>query len=200
MMGEPAPLRRYTIEEYLKLEENSIEKMEYHNGEIFAMAGGTIEHGLLSSNIGTALGNALRKKNKPCLTYSSDAKIAVHNHKFLYPDASVVCGKVASFPNMPQGINNPTLIVEVLSDSTANYDRGAKFQSYQNIESFQEYILISQDRVLVEVFFKPKNVAFWYYQAYKTVEEVIDLKSIDVEISLADIYFGLELKDNIEEN
>jgi Uma2 family endonuclease len=197
-MGEPASIQRYSIEEYLKLEENSIERMEYHDGEIFAMACGTIEHSLISNNIGTVLGIALRNKNKPCLTYSSDAKIAVNNHKFLYPDASVVCGNVETFPNMPQGISNPTLIVEVLSDSTGSYDRGAKFQAYQNIKTFQEYILISQDRVLVEVFFKPKNAAFWYYQAYKTLEEVIELKSIEVEVSLADIYFGLDLKSGLE--
>jgi Uma2 family endonuclease len=99
---------------------------------------------------------------------------------------------------MPRGISNPVLIVEVLSDPAAYYNRGAKFQAYQNIESFQEYILKSQDRVLVEVFFKPKNAAFWYYQAYKTLEEVIELKSIELEVSLADIYYGLELKSGLE--
>lgn len=193
-MGEAAPKKLYSIEEYLEIEKNSLEKMEYHDGEIFAMAGGTIEHSLISSNIGTTLSNALRKKGKSCLTYNSDAKIAVNNHKFLYPDASVVCGKVETFPNMPQGIKNPVLIVEVLSDSTTNYDRGAKFQAYQTIESFQEYVLISQDSVLVEVFFKPQNAAFWYYQTYKNMAEVIELKSIDAEISLADIYYGLEFQ------
>lgn len=192
-MGEAAPKHLYSIEEYLEIEEKSLEKMEYHDGEIFAMAGGSIEHGLLTNNVGTALSNALRKKGKPCRTYSSDVKIAISERKFLYPDASVVCGKVETFPNMPQGIKNPLLLVEVLSDSTENYDRGSKFQAYQQLDSLQEYLLISQDKVLVEVFFKPKNTAFWYYQAYKNLNEIIELKSIEVEISLQDIYLDWKI-------
>lgn len=193
-MVKAAPKHLYSIEEYLEIEEKSLEKMEYHDGEIFAMAGGSPNHSLLGNNIGIALGIALRKKGKPCRTYNSDLKIAISERKFLYPDASVVCGKVETFPNMPQGIKNPLLLVEVLSDSTENYDRGSKFQAYQQLDSLQEYLLISQDKVLVEVFFKPKNTAFWYYQAYKNLNEIIELKSIDAEISLADIYYGLEFQ------
>jgi Uma2 family endonuclease len=192
-MGEAAPKHLYSIEEYLEIEEKSLEKMEYHDGEIFAMAGGSPNHSLLGNNIGIALGIALRKKGKPCRTYNSDLKIAISERKFLYPDASVVCGKVETFPNMPQGIKNPLLLVEVLSDSTENYDRGSKFQAYQQLDSLQEYLLISQDKVLVEVFFKPKNTAFWYYQAYKNLNEIIELKSIEVEISLEDIYLDWEI-------
>ena len=192
-MVKAAPKHLYSIEEYLEIEEKSLEKMEYHDGEIFAMAGGSPNHSLLGNNIGIALGIALRKKGKPCRTYNSDLKIAISERKFLYPDASVVCGKVETFPNMPQGIKNPLLLVEVLSDSTENYDRGSKFQAYQQLDSLQEYLLISQDKVLVEVFFKPKNTAFWYYQAYKNLNEIIELKSIEVEISLEDIYLDWEI-------
>lgn len=194
-MAEAAPKHHYSIEEYLEMEEKSVEKHEYHEGEIFAMAGGTLEHSLLCNNIGAILREVIREKGKPCRTFNSDLKIAVSERKFLYPDASVMCGKAEMYPNMPHGIKNPVLIVEVLSDSTALYDREDKFQWYQTIKTFQEYVLISQDKVLVEVFFKPQNAVFWYYRAYKSFDEVIELKSIDVEITLTEIYFGWESKN-----
>jgi len=191
-MGEAAPKQQYSVEEYLEIEKNSVEKMEYHHGEIFSMAGGSPEHSYISGNIVTALNIALRKNNKPCKTHTSDAKIAVNNYKFLYPDASVVCGKVETFSNMPQGIKNPVLIVEVLSEATANYDRGAKFQAYQSIETLQEFVLISQDQTLIEVYYKPQNAVFWYYQVYKNLSDTIELKSLEIQITLEDVYFGLE--------
>jgi Uma2 family endonuclease len=187
-MGEAAPKYNYSIEEYLEIEENSLEKLEYHEGEIFAMAGGTLNHSLLSNNVGVSLTNAIRKKGNSCRTYNSDAKIAVSDEKFVYADTFIVCGKTETFPEMPQAVKNPILIVEVLSDSTARYDREDKFQFYQKINSFQEYILVSQDKVLVEVFYKAIDAIFWQYRSYTKLNDVIELKSIDVEISLSDIY------------
>jgi Uma2 family endonuclease len=192
-MGEPALKYKYSIEDYLEMEANSLEKLEYHEGEIFAMAGGTLNHGLLSNNVGGSLREAIKKKSKPCRTYSSDAKIAVSDEKFVYADTFVVCGKTEIFPEMPQAAKNPILIVEVLSDSTARYDREDKFQSYQKIDSIQEYMLVSQDKVLVEVFFKTHDAVFWQYRSYSKLNDVIELKSIDVEISLNDIYLDWEM-------
>jgi Uma2 family endonuclease len=183
---------KYSIKDYFKMEENSLEKLEYHEGEIFAMAGGTLNHGLLANNIGGSLREVIKKKGKSCRTYKSDTKIAINEDKYVYPDTFVVCGKTEVFPEMPQAAKNPVLIVEVLSDSTALYDRQGKFQTYQTIETFREYILISQYEVMVEVFYKPEGVPFWQYPAYQNVEEIIELKSIDVEITLADIYLDFE--------
>lgn len=160
-MGEAALKYRYSIEDYLEMEANSLEKLEYHNGEILAMTGGTLNHGLLSNSVGASLINAIRKRGKSCRTYSSDTKIAISEEKFVYSDSFVVCGKTEVFPEMPQAAKNPILIVEVLSDSTALYDRQGKFQAYQTINSFREYVLVSQDEILVEVFFKPENAVFW---------------------------------------
>jgi len=191
-MGEAALKYKYSIEEYLEMEANSLEKLEYHEGEIFAIAGETLNHSLLSNNVGGSLRQALKTKAKPCRTYNSDAKIAVSDEKFVYSDTFVVCGKTETFPEMPHAVKNPILIVEVLSDSTALYDRQGKFQAYQKITSFREYILVSQNEILVEVFFKPENAIFWQYRSYTKLEDVIELKSVDVEISLNDIYLDWE--------
>jgi Uma2 family endonuclease len=192
-MGEAALKYHYSIEEYLEIEKNSVEKYEYHEGEIFAMAGGTITHGLLSNNVSRSLGNAIISKGKSCRTYNSDVKIAVSDEKYVYSDTFIVCGKTETFSEMPQAAKNPILIVEVLSDSTARYDREDKFQSYQSIESFQEYILVSQDKVLVEVFYKAMDAVFLQYRSYRNLSESIELKSIDVEITLNDIYLDWEV-------
>ena len=192
-MGETALKYNYSLAEYLQIEENSLERYEYHSGEIFAMAGGTLNHSLLSNNISRGLSNALIKKGKSCRTYNSDAKIAVNEEKYVYSDTFVVCGKTETFPEMPQAAKNPLLIVEVLSDSTARYDREDKFQAYQGIDSFREYVLISQDKLQVEVYFKPENVFFWQYRSYRSLDELVELKSIDVEVSLSDIYLDWEI-------
>jgi Uma2 family endonuclease len=191
-MGEVAIKYKYSIEEYLEMEANSLEKLEYHEGEIFAMAGGTLNHSLLSNNVGGSLRQALKTKAKSCRTYNSDAKIAVSDEKFVYADTFVVCGKTETFPEMPHAVKNPILIVEVLSDSTALYDRQGKFQAYQKITSFREYIMVSQNEILVETYYKPENDFFWQYRSYTKIEDIIELKSVDVEISLNDIYLDWE--------
>lgn len=192
-MGEAVLKYHYSIEEYLEIEKNSVEKYEYHEGEIFAMAGGTITHGLLSNNLGGSLRESIKNKGKSCRTYNSDVKIAVSDEKYVYSDTFVVCGKTETFQEMPQAAKNPILIVEVLSDSTARYDREDKFQAYQNIASFQEYMLVSQDKVLVEVFYKAVDAVFWQYRSYRNLSDSIELKSIDVEITLKDIYLDWEV-------
>ena len=191
-MCEETPKYKYSIEEYLEMEANSLGKLEYHEGEIFAMAGETLNHSLLSNNVGGSLRQALKTKAKPCRTYNSDAKIAVSDEKFVYSDTFVVCGKTETFPEMPHAVKNPILIVEVLSDSTALYDRQGKFQAYQKITSFKEYILVSQNEILVETYYKPENAIFWQYRSYTKIEDIIELKSVDVEISLNDIYLDWE--------
>lgn len=189
-MGEATPI--YSIEKYLEMEANSLEKLEYHEGEMFAMAGGTLNHSLLSNNVSRCIGNAIIGKGKSCRTYNSDAKVAVSHEKYVYADTFVVCSKTETFLEMPHAVKNPILIVEVLSDSTALYDRQGKFQAYQTITSLREYILVSQNEILVEVFFKPENAIFWQYRSYTKLEDIIELKSVDIEISLNDIYLDWE--------
>jgi Uma2 family endonuclease len=193
-MGEALPISYYTIEEYLKIEETSLERLEYHDGQIFAMAGGTIDHGLITNNIGGSLREFLRKKGKNCSTYSSDVRIAINNRNYVYADTFVICGKPENYDEMKEAVKNPILIVEVSSDSTALYDREEKFRKYQSIDTFQEYVLIAQNQMLVEVYYKTKDANFWYYRSYTNPDDLIELKSIDIEIPLTEIYLNWESK------
>jgi Uma2 family endonuclease len=189
-MGEALKQTYYSIKDYIEIEEKSLEKYEYHSGQIYMMAGGTPNHSLLQTNICASLRDSLRKKKQPCLTYGSDLKIATSDEDFSYADGVVICGKLEISPELSLAATNPLIIVEVLSTSTEKYDRGDKFQEYRNIPTFKEYILISQDKMYVEVFFKPDDIIFWQYRSYQNLDETIELKSVDCEISLADIYFG----------
>lgn len=189
-MGEAAQKLLYSIQEYLEIEEKSLERYEYHHGELYMMAGGTPVHALISNNVNRALGNSLIAKGKPCLTYGSDLKIATSDDEYLYADGVVICGKLEVSAEVKNAAINPVVIVEVLSDSTESYDRGTKFHLYQNLSSFREYLLISQNKTFVEHYYNPEGIIFWQYRTYQNLEDKIELKSIDCEIVMSDIYFG----------
>jgi Uma2 family endonuclease len=149
-MQHAAPPTRMTHAEYLALEEKSETKHEYVNGEVFAMAGGTIEHGALAAAVTVALGNALQ--GRPCRVLSSDVRVRVKATGLsTYPDVSVVCNKVETDADDEHGVLNPSLIVEVLSDSTEAYDRGEKAAHYRRLPSLREYVLLSQHEPRIEV-------------------------------------------------
>jgi Uma2 family endonuclease len=142
---------RMTYAEYLALEASSPVKHDYLGGEVFSMAGGTIAHGALAMAIGTALSNALR--GRPCRVLSSDVRVRSQRSDFAaYPDVTVVCERAEVADNDPNGVVNPRLIVEVLSDSTEAYDRGAKAAHYRQIPSLREYVLVAQAEPLIEVY------------------------------------------------
>jgi Uma2 family endonuclease len=150
-MAQPVPPRhRYSYEEYLAYERDSGLKHEYENGEILAMAGGSRRHNALASRVSAALELA----RKPgCTAFQSDQKVRVlATGKATYPDATLVCGAIEGDPADPLGvtITNPTVLVEVLSPSTEQEDRGNKWQHYQLIPSLQEYVLVSQAEPRVE--------------------------------------------------
>jgi Uma2 family endonuclease len=190
-MGDALEKTNYSIAEYLAIEQETGEKHEYYFGEIFAVAGGTPLHGLLSANVVGTLRDVLKGKSN-CRTYSSDVKIAMSKKRFSYPDAVVICGKTEMSEELSQAVTNPKLIVEVLSPSTSSYDREGKFRAYQKLDSFQEYVLISQETVAVDVFFREPQSNFWLYRSYTLLEDVIHLKSIDVEVSVSDLYLNWE--------
>jgi Uma2 family endonuclease len=145
------PIARMTYAEYLAFEESSSTKHEFINGEVFGLAGGTIAHGALAVAISTALSNALR--GRPCRVLSSDVRVRVLATGIAtYPDVSVVCAEIEVAPDDADGVLNPSLVVEVLSDSTEAYDRGAKAAHYRRIPSLREYVLVSQREPLIEVY------------------------------------------------
>lgn len=191
-MGNAVEIFHLTIEEYIEMDRESLEKLEFSDGEVFAMAGGSPIHSLLGSNASGSIRDAIKKSGKPCKTFNSDIKVAVTNKRFTYPDAAVICGKIENSELVSQAVTNPTVIVEVLSPTTALYDREGKFQAYQKISSFREYVLISQENILVEVFYKAEGWNFWKYRSYTSLTDEIKLESIDVIISVSDVYLGWE--------
>ncbi len=183
--------KNWSVEEYLVFEAKSEVKHEYENGQIFAMAGGTPNHGAIATNMSSALKNALRAKGKKCRVWSSDLKVHIEKYSsFVYPDAMVVCGELEM--KGTDAIQNPLLIVEVLSSSTASYDKGAKFRKYISLSSFMEYVLIEQNQPLVHAYSRQVEEETgrkdWSMRFALGLEESIYLKSIDCEIALTDIY------------
>jgi Uma2 family endonuclease len=173
-------------EEYLAIERKAEFKSEYMDGVVYAFAGGSEQHNLIAANIIITLGAQL--KGRPCKVYPSDLKVRIPNSKrFFYPDVSVVCGQVEFADDKRDVILNPNLIVEVSSESTAAFDRGKKFLSYQQINSLQEYLLVSQDEMLVEGYARQGNDT-WLYTKVTGLEGKLTLRSIECELALKDVY------------
>ena len=190
--GTLAPKPRLTVDEYLRLEESSEEKHEYLEGQLLDMSGGTISHSLIIANVVGEL--HARLKGNPCRVYDSNLHVKIPRKViYFYPDCSVVCGPVQKDGSDFTGGStvNPRLIVEVLSDSSERYDRGEKFTRYRELESLAEYVLISQSSPSVETFFRQGD-GTWIFAAINDLKASAKLKSIGVEMPLADVYAGVE--------
>ena len=192
-MGLAATETLYSVGDYWKIERSSEIKHEYDDGEIYAMAGGSYPHNRISTNATIALGVALR--GKKCFATNSDQQVAVSRSKYVYPDVSVICGRFEAYEEHPNAAKNPVVIVEVLSPDTESYDRGGKFMRYRQIDTFREYVLVSQTEVLIEVFYKNK-LGFWEIGTYQQLTDSIFLKSIEITLIVSDLYEGLELPTN----
>jgi Uma2 family endonuclease len=173
-------------EEYLAIERGAEYKSEYVDGVMYAMAGGSERHNLIAANLIIAIGAQLR--DRPCRIYPSDLKVRVPDSKrFFYPDVSIVCGEVRFADDERDVVLNPVVVVEVLSDSTAAFDRGKKFQSYQQIESLREYLLVSQDEYVVEHFLRQDD-GHWLYTKAGGLDEAIALPVVKCRLALSDVY------------
>ena len=182
--------QKFTIAEYLEMENNAVEKNEYYKGEVFAMSGAKLNHNIVSRNLITALGNKL--KGKPCKPFGSDMRIHIpSNTLFTYPDISIVCGKVESLNDDDFNFLNPTVIIEILSKSTKNYDRGDKFKLYRDIPTLREYILVDSEKLGIEVF-RLNATNHWELEEYKLMTETLIIKAVEVEIAIEEIYEGVE--------
>lgn len=192
-MAATLPKNYITVEEYLAAEEISEIKHEYYDGEIFAMAGGSEQHDLLAGNTFANLHSQLR--GRQCNVHTSDMMVKTQQVKpiYSYPDITVVCGKTKFENEKRRIVLNPSLIVEVLSPSTEGYDRGAKFESYRSIPSFQEYILIAQDRIYIEHHIRQPDGS-WNFTEHHNLTDEITLPTIDCSLSLSDIYESVELQ------
>jgi Uma2 family endonuclease len=179
-----------SIEEYLDTEDPSEVKREYYQGEVFAMAGGTIPHNRIVRNVLTAIDNFLKGKN--CEVFPSDLK--VHNEAntlFTYPDLSIVCGELEKWNNRNDVITNPIVIIEVLSKKTQGYDRGQKFKLYRDIPSLKEYILISSLDFLVERYTQ-QETSFWNFRESKNLDDIFIIETINFSCPLKDLYRNVQ--------
>lgn len=180
------PPKTYTPEEYLEMERKALQKSEYYAGEIFLMAGASPNHNRIARNVLTELNGGLR--GQECEAFGSDQRLFVKkNGLYTYPDALVVCGRIEFDSRDRDSITNPVLIVEVLSPSTANYDRGGKFELYRDIPSFQEYVLIHQDKIHIEHHLADGKGG-WLLTETKDLDTELLFASIGISIPLSRIY------------
>lgn len=183
--------KRFTVEEYLEYENTSVEKHEYYQGEIFAMSGSKLTHNIIAVNILSLLKEKLRGKS--CLPFNSDQRIHIpQNTLFTYPDISIVCGDINTKDNDEWNVLNPSVLFEVLSPSTRNYDKGEKFQLYRDIPTLKEYILIDSEKICVEAFYI-NNSCHWELQEHKKTGDVLPVRTVQIEIPLTEIYEGTKL-------
>jgi Uma2 family endonuclease len=187
---------KVSIEEYLEMENVSVEKHEYYKGEIFAMSGARVPHNAITGNLFISLGQKLKgKKSKP---YNSDQRIHFpSNTLFTYPDISIICGEIITLNNDNYNVLNPAVIIEVLSKSTKNYDRGEKFKLYRDIPALKEYILADSESIHIEVFRLNEN-NHWELEEYNSKEDLLDVKAIDENNLVSEIYEGVKIETNTD--
>lgn len=181
----------YSPEAYRALEETAVERHEYHNGVILPMSGGTEAHGRLAMTLGALLFFALR--STPYRVYSSDLRLWIPAFACgTYPDVMVLAGEPQFNEDRSDEVLNPLLIIEVLSPSTEAYDRVEKFRKYRSLPSFCEYVLVRQDGVAIEQYSKADSAAslsaVWLWQEHRDRSDILHLRSLNVDLSLAEIY------------
>lgn len=179
--------KRYvSIEEYLEAENASEQKHEYYQGEVFAMAGASDVHNDIFSNLFIALGSHLR--GKPCRPYGSDKRLHIpQSTLFTYPDISVYCNEKKFFDLEKRTSLEPTVLIEILSPTTKNYDRGGKFNLYRGIATLKEYILVDSESISVEIF-RLNASGHWELEEYKMIDQKMSIASLDISIPLLEVY------------
>lgn len=189
-MSSVAAQTYLTPEEYLAFERKATTKHEYLNGQIVAMSGASFAHNFLTMNVANQLYNQLI--GGECQVAASDMRVkATQMGSYFYPDVVVVCGEPRAEDETFDTLLNPTLIIEILSPSTETYDKGEKFEHYQQITSLKDYILISQNKVHVEHYRRQENE--WLQTEFAELEDVLSLRSVGCELRLQDIYRRVEV-------
>lgn len=182
---------RITVEKYLTWEKEQVEKHEFFDGEIFDMAGAGARHNVIFSNFFRELSQFL--KGKPCKPYGSDMRIHIpENTLFTYPDISVICNDI-----IPSTIDEdttilPSALIEILSPSTKNYDRGTKFMLYRDIPTLKEYVMIDSENIHIEVF-HINNTGHWELKEYKKPEAIFTMPFMGFKVALSEIYEGTKI-------
>src|SRR5664279_3651773 len=187
-LPEPSLL---TPEEYLDIERKSEIRSEYIDGQMVAMSGGSERHALIAINLQGEIWSQM--KGRPCKVYPSDMRVKVSpTGMYTYPDVSALCGKAEFEDGHTDTLLNPTVIIEVLSDSTELYDRGKKFAHYRRIDSLREYVLVSQNKIRVEHY--RRNADAWIFSEVSAPDAVLHLESIDCHVAVGAIYERVEFE------
>ena len=185
------PEQYLSLEEYVKIEESSEIKHEYHDGVAYAMSGASEKHNLIAGAVYRSLGNQLAGKS--CRPYFSDFRLKIEAaNLYTYPDVSVICGETRLAEGRQDIFINPTLLIEVLSESTEAYDRGKKTELYRTIPSLQEYLSLAQDRPHVEHYSRQGHC--WLLREYSAMDEEVVLESTGCTLTLAAIYAQVHFK------
>lgn len=183
--------RKFTAEEYLQMERASERKHEYFQGEIFAMSGASYRHNIIFRNLYRELAYAL--KDRPCQPYGSDLRVHIpENTLYTYPDISIFCPDISMDEPEDDNFIQPSVLIEILSPSTRNYDRGTKFKLYRDIPSLQEYVLVDSEAVSVEVF-RLNEGGHWQLDEYKKGDELLQIHTVGFALSLHELYKGTKL-------
>lgn len=185
-MGPLQQQLKFSLDDFMLWESEQSERHEYINGEVFAMTGARDTHNTIALNIASALRSALR--GSPCRAFIADMKLRIDAaDAAFYPDVMVTCDARDKTPEADLAKRHPTLIVEVLSESTAAYDRGLKFECYRNIETLKEYLLIEQDRRHADLFRRREEDGLWVLYASGATDDVV-LESVGVRLSMDVLY------------
>lgn len=186
------PKIRFTVQDYLALDQASDRPVEYINGEVVPRVGASREHNIVNANLAAVLGNQLR--DRPCEAYTGQMRVHISaTDGYAYPDQVVVCGEPRFHSKTkPDTLLNPTVIIEVLSDTTADDDRGVKFENYRRIPSRQEYLLVSQDACHVVHYTRQADDA-WTLTETSALADTVDLPAIQCRLPLAEVYAKADL-------
>jgi Uma2 family endonuclease len=184
--------RRYSVEDYFSVEESSPVRHEFVAGQIFAMAGASLRHNRITGNVFAELRTALAGRG--CDVFATDLRVRTPSGLYTYPDVMVVCGSVQlSADDRLETVVNPAVLVEVLSASTAAYDRGEKFRHYRSFPALREYLLIEQSLMRVEHHHRGdgREATAWNRHDYSAAADAVVLSSLGIEVALAGIYAGV---------
>jgi Uma2 family endonuclease len=184
--------RRYSVEDYFSVEESSPVRHEFVAGQIFAMAGASVRHNRITGNVFAELRAALASRG--CDVFATDLRVRTPSGLYTYPDVMVVCGSVQlSQDDRLETVINPVVLVEVLSESTAAYDRGEKFRHYRSFPTLREYLLVEQASMRVEHYHRPDghDTTPWDRHDYPAAADVVTLASVGVEVAVGGIYAGV---------
>lgn len=184
-----SPVTFLSPDEYLEIERKAEFRSEYFDGQMFALAGGTLDHAAIAGILAMSLNSRVLRQG--CVALSSDARVSVSaTNAFFYPDLTVVCGRRQALPGRPDVLANPLLIVEILSPATEAFDRGLKFSHYRRIDSLREYVLVSQSEPRIETFNRDQN-GVWTFQEFAGADAICRFESVNCEFPLSEIYSAL---------